>query len=90
LADGEAKKVFMRETLEKEVRLSYVERIQRTLPEDYFTILPQKPDIEDWKTVSGNPPALPRTSFPQFLSRGHGFELLMRQNPSAQVKAAKT
>jgi len=53
LDDGAAKKVFLRETIEKEVRLSYVERIQRTLPEEYYTILPGKPDIEDWKPVSG-------------------------------------
>ena len=52
LDDGAAKKVFLRETIEKEVRLSYVERIQRTLPEDYYAILPEKPDVDDWKIVS--------------------------------------
>lgn len=58
LDDGAAKKVFLRETIEKEVRLSYLERIQRSLPEDYYAILPEKPDIEDWKTVSGTPSPL--------------------------------
>ena len=53
LEDGMAKKVFLRETIEKEVRLSYLERIQRTLPEDYYAIFPEKPDTEDWKSISG-------------------------------------
>ena len=69
LDDSAAKKVFLRETIEKEVRLSYVERIQRTLSEDYSAVLPGKPDVEDWKTLSGAPP-LPLTlsSSPRFPS----------------------
>jgi hypothetical protein len=53
LEDGAAKKVFLKETLEKEVRLSYLERIQRTLPEEYFSVFPEKPNIDEWKLISG-------------------------------------
>jgi len=58
LPDNDPKKVFLRATLEKEVRLSYVERIQRTLPEEYSSILPEKPDVEDWKSITRIPPPL--------------------------------
>lgn len=47
------KKVFLRETLEKEVRLSYLERIQRTLPEEYFAVFPEKADVDEWKIIAG-------------------------------------
>ena len=53
LEDGAPKKVFLKETIEKEVRLSYLERIQRTLPEEYFSVFPEKPNIEEWKPISG-------------------------------------
>jgi nuclear cap-binding protein subunit 1 len=53
LEDGRPKKVFLRETIDKEVRLSYLERIQRTLPEEYFAVFPEKADIEEWKPISG-------------------------------------
>jgi len=53
LDDGMPKKVFLRETIDKEVRLSYLERIQRTLPEEYFAVFPRKPEIEEWKPLSG-------------------------------------
>lgn len=58
LEDGMPKKVFLRETLEKEVRLSYLERIQRTLPEEYFAVFPTKPDVETWRLISGSLPLL--------------------------------
>jgi len=45
--------VFLRETIDKEVRLSYLERIQRTLPEEYFAVFPLKPEVEQWKLISG-------------------------------------
>jgi len=54
LEEGMPKKVFLRETLEKEVRLSYLERIQRTLPEEYFAVFPTKPDVEIWQPISGS------------------------------------
>jgi MIF4G like len=53
LADRMPKKVFLRETIEKEVRLSYLKRIQQTLPEDYLVVFPEKPDIEKWGSISG-------------------------------------
>ena len=53
LEDGAPKKVFLKETIEKEVRLSYLERIQRTLPEEYFSVFPEKPDVEEWKSIAG-------------------------------------
>jgi len=53
LEDGAAKKVFLKETIEKEVRLSYLERIQRTLPEEYFSVFPEKPDVEKWSSIAG-------------------------------------
>jgi nuclear cap-binding protein subunit 1 len=53
LEDGAPKKVFLKETIEKEVRLSYLERIQRTLPEEYFSVFPEKPNIDEWKPISG-------------------------------------
>ena len=53
LDEGTSRKVFLRETIDKEVRLSYLERIQRTLPEEYFAVFPEKPTIEDWKPLSG-------------------------------------
>ena len=56
LEDGSPKKVFLKETLEKEVRLSYLERIQRTLPEEYFSVFPEKPDVEEWKSIAGISP----------------------------------
>jgi len=56
LEEGEPKKVCLRETIEKEVRLSYLERIQRTLPEEYFSVFPEKPDIEGWSTLASNLP----------------------------------
>jgi hypothetical protein len=59
MEEGMPKKVFLRETLEKEVRLSYLERIQRTLPEEYFAVFPTKPDVDDWKPISGSTPHLP-------------------------------
>jgi hypothetical protein len=34
--------------------LSYLERIQRTLPEEYFAVFPEKPDVEEWKPISGS------------------------------------
>lgn len=43
----------MRETIEKEVRLSYLERIQQSLPEQYSQIFPRKVGIEEWKPISG-------------------------------------
>ena len=45
--------MFLRETIDKEVRLSYLERIQRTLPEEYFAVFPMKPEVEQWKLISG-------------------------------------
>ena len=53
LEEGAPKKVFLKETIEKEVRLSYLERIQRTLPEEYFSVFPEKPDVEEWKSIAG-------------------------------------
>jgi hypothetical protein len=53
LEEGTPKKVFLRETIEKEVRLSYLERIQRMLPEEYFAILPENAAVEEWKPISG-------------------------------------
>jgi hypothetical protein len=53
LEEGMPRKVFLRETIDKEVRLSYLERIQRTLPEEYFAVFPEKADVEEWKTISG-------------------------------------
>jgi len=53
LENGAPKKVFLKETIEKEVRLSYLERIQRTLPEEYFSVFPEKPNIDEWKPISG-------------------------------------
>jgi nuclear cap-binding protein subunit 1 len=55
LDDGVPKKVFLKETIDKEVRLSYLERIQRTLPEEYFAVFPEKADVEDWKSIAGIP-----------------------------------
>jgi hypothetical protein len=53
LEDGAPKKVFLRETIEKEVRLSYLDRIQQTLPEEYFKVFPTKADVEEWGPISG-------------------------------------
>ena len=58
LDDAAPKKVFLRETIDKEVRLSYLERIQRTLPEEYFDVFPGKADVDDWKVVAGTSPPL--------------------------------
>jgi MIF4G like len=55
LDDAKAKKVFLRETIDKEVRLSYLERIQRTLPEEYFAVFPEKAGVDDWKDIAGIP-----------------------------------
>jgi MIF4G like len=54
LEEGMPKKVFLRETIDKEVRLSYLERIQRTLPEEYFAVFPEKTEAGEWTTVSGS------------------------------------
>jgi MIF4G like len=68
LPNNDPKKVFLRETLEKEVRLSYVERIQRTLPEEYACVLPGKPDVEDWESISRT---CPKTCFGGLIGRTH-------------------
>jgi hypothetical protein len=54
LEEGMPKKVFLRETIDKEVRLSYLERIQRTLPEEYFAVFPEKAEVGEWTTISGS------------------------------------
>jgi hypothetical protein len=66
LEEGKPRKVFLRETIEKEVRLSYLERIQRTLPEEYFDVFPEKADVENWTVIAG---AL-YTSYSFSLSKG--------------------
>jgi hypothetical protein len=58
LEEGELKKVFLRETIDREVRLSYLERIQRTLPEEYFAVFPVKVEFEEWKPINGIHPEI--------------------------------
>ena len=52
VAGNSRKKVFLRETIDKEVRLSYLERIQRTLPEEYFQVFPVKIELNDWDLIT--------------------------------------
>jgi len=59
LEEGKPRKVFLRETIEKEVRLSYLERIQRTLPEEYFDVFPQKAEVEAFAAIAGIVPLNP-------------------------------
>jgi MIF4G like len=53
LDEGMPKKVFLRETIDKEVRLSYLERIQTTLPEEYGAVFPGKAAFDEWKLIAG-------------------------------------
>ncbi len=34
---------FLKQELEKVIRLSYLERVKKTLPEEFFPLLPEKP-----------------------------------------------
>src|SRR5271156_794033 len=47
LDDASPKKVFIRETIEKVVRLSYPHRIESSLPENYSVIFPRTPNFEN-------------------------------------------
>jgi MIF4G like len=52
LEEGSPKKVFLKETIEKEVRLSYLERIQKAFPESYSSLFPNKINFEQWTPIS--------------------------------------
>lgn len=52
LPDDHAQSVFIRETLEKTIRLSYYERIKEALPDEFQKFLPSEAPGPSWKFES--------------------------------------
>jgi nuclear cap-binding protein subunit 1 len=49
--EGSSKKVFLRETIDREIRMSYLERIQKAFPEVYTPLFPERVDLEEWGPI---------------------------------------
>lgn len=47
-----AKYIFVREVLERTMRLSYYEKIQKSVPNQFYSLLPEKP-IPNYKYELG-------------------------------------
>ncbi|KAI8145645.1 armadillo-type protein [Fennellomyces sp. T-0311] len=47
---------FIRETLEKDIRLSYYERIKSTVPEPFHALIPAQPPAPDFEYENGDHP----------------------------------
>ena len=47
---------FIRETLEKDIRLSYYERIKSTVPEPFHALIPSQPSGPDFEYENGDHP----------------------------------
>lgn len=54
LPDQHPRKVFMKQLIAKEVRLSYAQRIKDTLPEELQTLLPVSPEEPVFKYLEGD------------------------------------